>query len=320
MSSAPADLLQFRAGARAVTGLSAEDVGIVGDGAHQRTGGYHEGRDVIVSIGRFHAPASANVGSGVEDYSARQARDRTGLTNSSSASDVGSQWPHGGRAAWLRWNNLLYAEMHDRPGNLPALRAVNISLDGRHKQRYDQLHRGDGLIASADSVDTHTHLEFWRDTEGSRRATLDRIVQLMRAAIGGSTPTTTAAEDDDMKLDDGFTIPNYDADPALPAVESTSVKVALGVASQRSWQAMRNTRMLLDLVKAVAAKVDIDPAELAAIEDAAKTGAAEAFAEQQAGFVTALVAALPQDKDGNLSVADVETAIRAVLPGIRLNA
>lgn len=127
--------------------------------------------------------------------------------------------------------------------------------------------------------------------------------------IGAAAPTPT---EDDMQLSDVVKIPNYDGDPGLPAVESTNVGVALGVASQRSWQAMRNTKLILDLVKAVAAKVDIDPAELAAIEDAARTGAAEAFAEQRTQLVSDIIAALPQDKDGNLSAADVETALRAV--------
>lgn len=198
MSSAPADLLQFRTDVRNATGLGPVDVGIVGDGAHQRTGGYHEGADVLRSIGRFHAPASANVGSGGEDYSARQARDRSGLTDSASGTDVGSQWPNGGRVAWLRWNNLLYLEMRDRPQNLPALRAVNICLDGRTKLRYDQLHRGQGLIPSTDTVDSHTHLELWRDTEGRRQPTLDRLVALMRAAVTGTTAPPAAQEDDDM--------------------------------------------------------------------------------------------------------------------------
>jgi hypothetical protein len=311
VTSAPADLLAFRSDTRSVTGLGAADVGIVGDGEHQRTGGFHEGRDVLVAIGRYHGPASAHVGEAGEDYSARQARDRNGLTDQASASDVGSQWSNGGRQAWLRWNNLLYAEMRDHPDRLPALRAVNICLDGRTKQRYDQLHRDQGLIASTDTVDTHTHMEFWRDTEGQRKPTLDRIVTLMRAAVSGATPPPTT-EDDDMKLDDGFTIPNYDSDPGLPPVENTSVKVALGVASQRSWQAYRNTRLLLDMVKAIAARTGIDATELAAIEDAAKRGVAEALTEQTPQLVAAIVAALPQDRDGNLSVADVENAVRAV--------
>lgn len=136
------------------------------------------------------------------------------------------------------------------------------------------------------------------------------ILARARQIVSGS-PTPPATEDD-MQLGDALKIPNYDADPGLPPVENTNVGVALGVASQRSWQAMRNTKILIDLVKALASQNGIDATELAQIEAAAKQGAAEAFAEQRDGFVAQLVAALPQDKDGNLSVADVETAVRAV--------
>jgi hypothetical protein len=78
------------------------------------------------------------------------------------------------------------------------VRAVNISLDGKAKRRYDQLHRDQGLIASTDTVDTHTHCEFWRDTEGNRQATLDRMVALMRAAVAGTTPPPATTGGNDM--------------------------------------------------------------------------------------------------------------------------
>lgn len=309
MTSAPSDLQAFRAEGMQVTGLAGDAFGIAPDASHLAGGGYHVGVSDIGRIGKYHGPASANIGSSTEDYSVRQRRDRREGTNTSSAADVGSTWKYGGRAAWIRWNNLLYAEMRDHPERLPALRAINVALDGRTKQRYDQNSRSAGLIPSTDTVDSHTHLEFWRDTEGSRKATLDRIVQLMHAAVSGTNPAP--AQEVDMQLGDALKIPNYDSDPALPAVESTNVGVALGVASQRSWQAMRNTKLLLDLTKAIAAKVDIDPAELAAIEDAAKAGAAEAFAEQRTQLVADIKAALPQGA-GTFTLEQVEAALRAV--------
>lgn len=310
MTSAPADLLTFRAAGMAVTGLAGNAFGIAPDAAHLAGGGYHVGVNDIARTGRFHLPTSAHIGSSTEDYSVRQARDRRAGTNTASATDVGSTWRHGGRAAWIRWNNLLFQEMRDRPQNLPALRAINVALDGKTKRRYDQLHRGDGLVPSADTVDSHTHLEFFRDTEGRRQQTLDRIVQLMRAAVAGTPIPEVEA---DVQLADQLTIPNYDKDPALPAVESTTVGTAIGVASQRSWQAYHNTRLLLALVEAVAAKVDIDPAELEQIREAAKTGAAEAFADQRQDLVDGIVAALPQDKDGSLTVSDVRAVLVDVL-------
>src|SRR5256885_6943450 len=102
MTNAPADLLGFRRRAQAVTGLSdPAEVGIVGDGAHARTGGYHEGRDVLAAIGRYHPGAPP--GDRGEDYSARLARDRARLTDDASALDVAAAWPHGGPAASLRF-------------------------------------------------------------------------------------------------------------------------------------------------------------------------------------------------------------------------
>lgn len=204
MTGSPNDLLLFRADVRNSTGLSAVEVGIPGDGAHRKTGGYHEGADVLRQIGRYNAPPTDHVGSSTQDYSARLLRDRKGLTLDASAVDIGDNWPRGGRSAWLRYNQALYAEMRDHPERLPALRAINVSLDGTTKRRYDQQHRGDGLIASTDTVTTHTHHEFYRDTAGQRAATLNRMVELIQAAIGGYDRTESAATapfgDDDMFL------------------------------------------------------------------------------------------------------------------------
>lgn len=172
-------------------------------------------------------------------------------------------------------------------------------------QRVDGWDNLRNAVASSDASHLwHLHLSF------NRRVLRDlAVMRRVFAVLTGASPESVT--EDDMKLDDGFTIPNYDADPALPAVENTSVKVALGVASQRSWQAMRNTRLLLDLLKAIAAKVDIDPAELAAIEGAAKAGAAEAFAEQQEHLIDAIRIQLPQGSS-TFTLGDLENAVRAV--------
>lgn len=190
MTTTPADLLGHRSRVMAKTGLRAVEVGIPGDDEHATTGGYHIGKDGLVRIGRFHPPPTSRVGSSTEDYSARQLRDRVGLTNAASAVDYGDDWPRGGRQAWIRFNNLLYEEMRDRPGNLPALRAINFSRDGRERKRYDQNNRSQGVINSTDTVTNHSHAEFWRDTEGTpaRAQTLARIEQLIDAAIGGTAP------------------------------------------------------------------------------------------------------------------------------------
>lgn len=285
MTSAPADLLGFRADVRTVTGLGAVEVGIAPDPAHLSTGGYHVGVEDIQRIGRWD-----------RDYSTRQRRDRLDGTNTASAVDIGDNWPRGGRAAWLRFNNLLYAEMRDHPERLPALRAINVSLDGTAKRRYDQMHRADGLIVSKDTVDSHTHLSFWRDTIGRRKTTLDRIVQLARTAITGNP------QGDDMQADERAELFRI----------GTRVTTLMYNTPTNQWIGNNEQNGMYNMLKLIAEKTGIDPAELAQIEAASKAGAAAALEEQRTALAAAVVAALPQDRDGNLTVTDVETAVRAV--------
>lgn len=187
MTSAPADLLAFRATVMRLTGLTdPAAVGIVGDGAHQRTGGYHEGVDVLEGIGRYHPPASGHVGSDSEDYSVRTARDRRGLSASASAMDIGYRWPHGGYTAWLKFNRLLVAALPRDPA-LGAIRGVNYSPDGTAKCRVDR-EAGFRVTSSTDTVDVHTHIEWYRDTEGKRAVCLARLADLITQAIIGKTP------------------------------------------------------------------------------------------------------------------------------------
>lgn len=193
MTNPPVDLLAFRAQVMATTGLSsAADVGIVGDGAHARTGGYHEGIDVLASIGRYHAPATSHVGSSTEDYSCRLARDRNGLTMSASAMDIGASWPHGGRAAWLAFNNALANALRSGDPALSAVRAINYSPNGTTRWRIDR-ENGWRAESTSDSVDIHTHLEFYRDTEARRTTAFGRLTALMARATGAPAPLT---EDD----------------------------------------------------------------------------------------------------------------------------
>lgn len=175
----PSDLKYGREQFMAITGLSGNDVGALPDPTHKSGGGYHCGCQDIIDLGRW-----ATAGSSQADYSVRQARDRIGA-NQCSAHDVGDDWPNGGRAAWIRWNNLLVARMIAGDPALSALRAVNFTPNGTDRRRYDTKNPGAGIIPSTDSVTIHTHLEYWRDTVGTpaRKATLDRIAQLMQQAI-----------------------------------------------------------------------------------------------------------------------------------------
>jgi hypothetical protein len=292
MTSAPSDLLALRSTVIQKTGLSGNSVGVVGDGIHQRTGGYHEGHSVLVSIGRFHGPATAHVGAAAEDYSARIARDRSGLTDHASAMDIGCDWPNGGRAAWLRFNNALYAELRDHPERLPALRGANLTLDGTSRKRYDTAHRDQGLIPSTDSVTIHTHMEFWRDTEGRRQATLDRIAQLITAAVSGTDQGGPVASGDTADF----------AASHVPGVGGSHI--ALG-------NLLVDTAAIKATLTAIAAKVDIDPAELDAIKAAAQSGAHDAVTASIDELVAKFIAALPSDL-GDEVAAKAEAALRSV--------
>lgn len=196
MTYAPVDLTQLRLDILARTRLSGGSVGIVGDPAHAASGGYHEGEDDLRRIGRYH-PSATSPYSG-EDYSVRHSRDRAGITNAASAIDIGYNWPAGGRAAWLRFNNALVSALHGNAPDLSAIRAVNYSPDGVRKLRTDR-EAGWSVVASTDSVDIHTHIEFYRDSNGKRGPALLRLLSLIDSAIANPTP---AAQEADMQLGD----------------------------------------------------------------------------------------------------------------------
>lgn len=172
MTNAPGDLLGLRSTLQTLTGLSAVDVGIVGDAAHARSGGYHIGRSGLQAAGVWST-----------DYSVRLQRDRNGCTESASAVDVGAGWRQG-RATWLKWNNLLANALRANDPALTAVRAINYSPNGTLKWRIDREY-GWRTDSSADTVDIHTHIEWYRDTEGRRQQSLDRIAALAQQAITG---------------------------------------------------------------------------------------------------------------------------------------
>ncbi len=177
MTNAPADLLGLRSTLESLTGLSPVDVGIVGDAAHARSGGYHIGRSGLAAAGVWSS-----------DYSVRLTRDRSGATESASAMDVGAGWRQG-RGTWLKWNSLFANALRSGDPALAAVRAINYSPDGSTKWRIDR-EQGFRTESSGDTVDIHTHIEWYRDTEGRRQQSLDRIAALARQAITGQVAPT----------------------------------------------------------------------------------------------------------------------------------
>lgn len=177
MSDSPSDLLGLRSRLAAETGLPAGDIGIAADPSHLLSGGYHCGGQDLKAI---HAVAN-------DDYSIRQPRDRAVYTsdaaagrNNASAMDVGDDWPLGGRAGWIRFNNLLRAKLGSGDPLLAAVRGMNFTPDGTTKRRFDCLTHTES--SSGDTVTWHTHIEWWRDTIALRATSIDRIVQIAVAA------------------------------------------------------------------------------------------------------------------------------------------
>jgi hypothetical protein len=172
MTNAPADLLAVRRAVMALTGVSdPADMGIVGDEAHAASGGYHEGRDSLTRAGVVNTDYS------VVEY----ARDRAGLTDSASAFDMALAWSPraGGRAAAIRATNLLVDDLRGGHPSMGCVRAMNYTPDGTAKRRIDR-RNGFAVTSSGDSVDIHTHFEFFRDTEGQRAGA---FLDLVRARI-----------------------------------------------------------------------------------------------------------------------------------------
>lgn len=223
----PADLASHRKRMMAKTGLAGNAYGIAPDEDHKQSGGYHCGQKDLTDIGRYHPPATANVGSRTEDYSVRQLRDRGVGGNSACAEDLNLLWPNGGKAAAIRFNNLLVRQLQAGDPALSALREVNFTPDGTARKRWDALHptdgpNGDGVINSTDNADDHTHIGFWRNTANTpeRAATLARIEAIAEAAIHNAP---LANEEDDMGATLTGTIPPYDPENDLP------VNIGLGI-------------------------------------------------------------------------------------------
>ena len=201
MSNPPADLLDLRAKFAAETGCPLKDIGIAADPSHLSSGGYHCGAEDLKAID----------GVGRDDYSIRQTRDRAvywhdvanGI-NFSSAMDFPDDWPRGGRAAWIRWNNLVRAQLGARDPALAAIRGMNFTPDGTMKRRFDCLTGKE--TSSTDTVTWHTHIEWWRDTldQPQRRWATTRIIAMVIAARDGTpldapsmpAPTPSIGEND----------------------------------------------------------------------------------------------------------------------------
>lgn len=127
------------------------------------------------------------------------------------------------------------------------------------------------------------------------RGTRDQLLALIRP--GGGTGTVPSGGTDDMELGQ-----EWDGSYLIKRMESIcrmepTYTVTLPDKSTRSEpnKLVQAVVGLTAAVTAIASKVDIDPAELRAIQDAATTGAAAAFTAGVPVLVDALFAKLPPD-------------------------
>jgi hypothetical protein len=140
-------------------GIPGNSLGIVGDTSHQASGGYHVGNDVLARIGKLDS-----------DYSKRQTdKDRPG-SNAAMALDIGGlTGPQ--LAALTAW---LIAQC--RAGT-PDTRNIREVIGRRSAAGGVILYDALGIrAADAGTPDhaTHTHLSYYRDSEGGDKTSLFR--------------------------------------------------------------------------------------------------------------------------------------------------
>lgn len=230
MTYAPADLLAVRLYLLTSTGLSGDAVGIVGDPDHD--GGYHCGADRTDP----------------DDYSRRESpRDRAGLSDAASALDIGDfvRGPVSLRTVSL---GLVAACQRGDP-RCADIREVIYTPDGRTVRRFDRL----GVRSTGDSSHLfHTHLSFFRDSEG-RRDREDNVLGLLRELIEG----TTGGDDD---MGGSWTEPLTQGGPGIAGQQRDT---ALAFAWEHAYRAADGVTKLL----AVAAEERVRDAALRTVID-----------------------------------------------------
>ena len=173
MTYAPESLLDLRAYLQPKTGLSAGNLGIVGDTAHADRGtSYHLGRDQLTS----------------DAYSRQTARDRAGLTNAASAMDIGNH------PDLRRLSKALVAACQRDAVGTRDIREVIYSPDGTAVLRWD---RERGFASKPwPMLDTplnnthrwHTHISWYRDSEKRDKLAVFRPLYI-------ATPDTSTGDD-----------------------------------------------------------------------------------------------------------------------------
>lgn len=153
MTYAPATLLELRRYLMPKTGLTAGNLGIVGDAAHATRASYHNGWDRITAAGRTAAT----------DYTIRTARDRAEpRTAAAMAMDIGNHHALRSLSAYL-----VRVARLNAPGTRD-MREIIYSPDGVLVLRWDRERGYDSLPRRGEADDSHrwhTHVSWYRDSE-----------------------------------------------------------------------------------------------------------------------------------------------------------
>lgn len=182
MTYAPADLLavadylvahlDLAPGVARAVDLERGEIGIVGDPKHAVSGGYHEGVDDLRRVGRL-----------TTDYSRRESVRDLVSSDAASALDIGDfDVTVNGRQITLRSLSTAIAEAC-RAGDPRTrdIREIIYSPDGNAVRRFDRI----GVRSGGDASHRwHTHVSFFRDSEGRRNAA-DNFGGLLQEIIEG---------------------------------------------------------------------------------------------------------------------------------------
>jgi hypothetical protein len=155
-------------------------LGIVGDAAHVATGGYHVGRDDLAAYGRLGY-----------DYSVVESPRDANPTNAASALDfAGTSW----------WRPLTLWLVDQAAAGTPGtedIREIIYTPDGQTVRRWDRL----GIRSTGDSSHLyHTHISFFRDSEGRRGSFLN----LIRRYFEGAGVGRPVEQEDDEEMSTGM--------------------------------------------------------------------------------------------------------------------
>lgn len=271
--------------------LESIEVGIVGDSAHR--GGYHCGSDRVVS----------------RDYSVIESvRDSRGLTLDASALDVGWFEAHvnGITHNLYTFNRWVISQCIANAPDTRDIREVIYTPDGKTVRRYDRL----GKRSSGDSSHLyHTHFSFFRDSVKARRDQTPLFKRYL-TYIGLLEEDMPLNADDLRAVRNQVALGIYDVLwVAANGKDFNNLKYS-GSGSIGETVALNLGKLTgVPLLELIAAKVDIDENELAAIKQAATEGVA-AGAD---ALIAEIVSRLPE----NLAGMSRDQVVSAVEEGVR---